>query len=134
MSAQQLELVGREDGLQIRSVLHPVIGSPIHVRWSTDSAATPMGQLAYFIEFLHLTGLWARWVESCRGVNLFVDNLLSNSFYLRVHEWGMDPNRVVFAKSSTPPAYGLQRGGFRAARPSSRRYFFAFYRQPLHPQ
>jgi len=24
-----------------------------------------MGQLAYFIEFLILTGLWAKWVESC---------------------------------------------------------------------
>jgi hypothetical protein len=24
-----------------------------------------MGQLAYFIEFLNLTGLWSRWVESC---------------------------------------------------------------------
>lgn len=24
-----------------------------------------MGQLAYFIEFLTLTGLWLRWLESC---------------------------------------------------------------------
>ena len=24
-----------------------------------------MGQLAYFIEFLNLTGLWSRWLESC---------------------------------------------------------------------
>jgi hypothetical protein len=24
-----------------------------------------MGQLAYFIEFLTLTGLWSRWLESC---------------------------------------------------------------------
>ena len=32
------------------------------VRWETDSAATPMGQLAYFIEFLNLTGLWSRWL------------------------------------------------------------------------
>ena len=29
----------------------------IQVRWETDSASTPMGQLAYFIEFLTLTGL-----------------------------------------------------------------------------
>jgi len=35
------------------------------VRWDTESAATPMGQLAYFIEFLTLTGLWSRWLESC---------------------------------------------------------------------
>ena len=37
----------------------------VQVRWETDSATTPMGQLAYFIEFLTLTGLWTRWLESC---------------------------------------------------------------------
>ena len=37
----------------------------VQVRWETGSAATPMGQLAYFIEFLNLTGLWSRWLESC---------------------------------------------------------------------
>jgi hypothetical protein len=35
------------------------------VRWESESAATPMGQLAYFIEFLTLTGLWPRWQEGC---------------------------------------------------------------------
>ena len=37
----------------------------IQVRWESSSAATPMGQLAYFIEFLGLTGLWSRWQETC---------------------------------------------------------------------
>ncbi len=37
----------------------------VQVRWDTESTATPMGQLAYFIEFLTLTGLWSRWLESC---------------------------------------------------------------------
>lgn len=37
----------------------------VRVRWESGSAATPMGQLAYFIEFLTLTGLWSRWQESC---------------------------------------------------------------------
>ena len=37
----------------------------VQVRWEAESASTPMGQLAYFIEFLNLTGLWSRWVESC---------------------------------------------------------------------
>jgi hypothetical protein len=37
----------------------------VQVRWETGSAATPMGQLAYFIEFLNLTRLWSRWLESC---------------------------------------------------------------------
>lgn len=37
----------------------------VRVHWETGSAATPMGQLAYFIEFLTVTGLWSRWLESC---------------------------------------------------------------------
>lgn len=37
----------------------------VQVRWDQKNAATPMGQLAYFIEFLALTGLWKRWLESC---------------------------------------------------------------------
>ena len=41
------------------------IGGRIQVCWATGSAATPMGQLAYFIEFLTLSGLWKRWVEGC---------------------------------------------------------------------
>ena len=36
----------------------------VQVRWESASAATPMGQLAYFIEFLTLTGLWSRWQAS----------------------------------------------------------------------
>jgi hypothetical protein len=39
-------------------------GGRVQVRWESESAATPMGQLAYFIEFLTLTGLWSRWQES----------------------------------------------------------------------
>lgn len=41
------------------------VGGRVQVRWETDSASTPMGQLAYFIEFLTLTGLWSRWQEGC---------------------------------------------------------------------
>ena len=40
-------------------------GGRVQVRWEADSAATPMGQLAYFIEFLTLTGLWAGWQDRC---------------------------------------------------------------------
>jgi hypothetical protein len=40
-------------------------GGRVQVRWEADSAATPMGQLAYFIEFLTLTGLWSGWQERC---------------------------------------------------------------------
>ena len=41
------------------------VGGRVQVRWESESAATPMGQLAYFIEFLTLTGLWSRWLEGC---------------------------------------------------------------------
>lgn len=40
-------------------------GGKIQVCWKASSAASPMGQLAYFIEFLGLTGLWSRWQETC---------------------------------------------------------------------
>lgn len=40
-------------------------GGRVQVRGESESAATPMGQLAYFIEFLTLTGLWSRWQEGC---------------------------------------------------------------------
>ncbi|MBK7674276.1 hypothetical protein [Accumulibacter sp.] len=37
----------------------------VQVRWETESAATPMGQLAYFSQFLHLTGLCSQWLAGC---------------------------------------------------------------------
>lgn len=40
-------------------------GGRVQVRWEADSAATPMGQLAYFIEFLTLTRLWSGWQNRC---------------------------------------------------------------------
>jgi len=41
------------------------VGGRVNVRWDNDRAATPMGQLAFFIEFLTLTGLWKRWKDEC---------------------------------------------------------------------
>ena len=41
------------------------VGGRVQVRWSKDGAATPFGQMAFFIEFLNLTGLYRRWQESC---------------------------------------------------------------------
>lgn len=40
-------------------------GGRVNVRWDANGAATPMGQLAFFIEFLNLTGLWPRWLDAC---------------------------------------------------------------------
>jgi hypothetical protein len=41
------------------------LGGEVLVRWKRSEAATPFGQMAYFAEFLHLTGLYERWVNSC---------------------------------------------------------------------
>ena len=64
MSGDQLEPARGEHALQAYGVIQSVSGQ-VQVRWDQGNAATPMGQLAYFIEYLHLTGLWSRWVESC---------------------------------------------------------------------
>lgn len=37
----------------------------VQVKWDTSSSATPFGQMAFFIEFLKLTGLYERWIQDC---------------------------------------------------------------------
>lgn len=37
----------------------------LQVRWNDEAAVTPFGQLAFFIEFLNLTGLLDAWIVSC---------------------------------------------------------------------
>ncbi len=64
MGESKLKLAKREEMLLSCAGVQTMAGR-VQVRWETESAATPMGQLAYFIEFLHLTGLWSRWLESC---------------------------------------------------------------------
>ena len=41
------------------------LGGQVQVRWNRGEAATPFGQMVYFAEFLNLTGLYRRWIESC---------------------------------------------------------------------
>lgn len=40
-------------------------GGRIHVDWDPDSAVTPLGQLPFFIEFLHVSGMFEDWVAQC---------------------------------------------------------------------
>lgn len=40
-------------------------GGRIHVRWNDKAALTPFGQMAFFIEFLNLTGLLQAWIDDC---------------------------------------------------------------------
>ena len=64
MGESKLKLVRREEMLLSCAGVQTA-GGRVQVRWESESAATPMGQLAYFIEFLTLTGLWSRWLEGC---------------------------------------------------------------------
>lgn len=41
------------------------IGGKIQVKWDSETAATPFGQAAFFIEFLKITGLYQKWVDEC---------------------------------------------------------------------
>ena len=40
-------------------------GGRFRVRWDEGGAATALGQLPFFAEFLEATGLFERWVEGC---------------------------------------------------------------------
>lgn len=40
-------------------------GSRFQVRWDESGSATARGQLAFFAEFLEVSGLFERWVASC---------------------------------------------------------------------
>jgi Transposase DDE domain group 1 len=64
MGESKLKLAKREEMLLSCAGVQTA-GGRVQVRWESESAATPMGQLAYFIEFLTLTGLWSRWLEGC---------------------------------------------------------------------
>jgi hypothetical protein len=64
MGESKLKLAKRKEMVLTCAGVQTMAGR-VQVRWDTESTATPMGQLAYFIEFLTLTGLWSRWLESC---------------------------------------------------------------------
>jgi Transposase DDE domain group 1 len=40
-------------------------GGPMQVRWEENPGISAHGMLTYFIEFLHVTGLWEDFVEQC---------------------------------------------------------------------
>ena len=41
------------------------LGGRMHVRWDQGAAATPHGQLVFFVEFLGATSVFERWVWQC---------------------------------------------------------------------
>jgi hypothetical protein len=64
MGESKLKQLKHEETLTTCAGIQTAAGR-VQIRWESTSAATPMGQLAYFIEFLTLTGLWERWKDSC---------------------------------------------------------------------
>lgn len=40
-------------------------GGRFHVRWDEGGSATALGQLPFFAEFLEVSGVFTRWVETC---------------------------------------------------------------------
>lgn len=52
-----------EQESDIQRVMTP--GGKFQVRWDEGGSATALGQLAFFAEFLEVSGLFERWVEGC---------------------------------------------------------------------
>ena len=40
-------------------------GGRVHVKWDSQASLTPLGQVAFFIEFLKTSGLFDEWVRNC---------------------------------------------------------------------
>src|SRR5438105_15793744 len=49
----------------VESVGLETAGGRLQVRWDDSAAATVHGQMAFFIEFLTVSGLFKRWVADC---------------------------------------------------------------------
>ena len=52
-----------EQEIEIQRVLTP--GGKFQIRWDEVGSATALGQLAFFAEFLEVSGLFERWVDGC---------------------------------------------------------------------
>jgi hypothetical protein len=65
MGESKLKLAKREEMLLSCASVQTMTGR-VQVRRETERMATPMGQLAYFIEFLNLTGRRSRGLKGCR--------------------------------------------------------------------
>jgi hypothetical protein len=49
----------------MRKIPVDTYGGRVHVEWDPQAAVTPLGQLAFFIEFLKTGGLFDAWVDDC---------------------------------------------------------------------
>ncbi len=110
MGESKLKLANREEMLVSCAGMQTMVGR-VQVRWETESAATPMRQLAYFIEFLNLTGLWSHWLESCpltyTSLNApskseVLGTWLVNELARKVESW-------IGIRSCSPASYGWRK-------------------------
>ena len=49
----------------VKAVGLETAGGQLKVRWDSKAQSTALGQMAFFIEFLTVTGLFEKWVEDC---------------------------------------------------------------------
>ena len=61
--AKQRELVVRQQVVEALGL--ETANGLLKVRWDGTAQATALGQMAFFIEFLTVTGLFDQWVEDC---------------------------------------------------------------------
>lgn len=54
-----------EQGNEVSDLRVTTPGGRFQVRWDEDGSASALGQLAFFAEFLDVSGLFERWVASC---------------------------------------------------------------------
>ncbi len=68
--ALQKREVRRAEPMQVDT-----FGGRLHVEWDTDSSATPIGQLAFFAEFLKSAGVFDDWVDAGQGWKAVEDEI-----------------------------------------------------------
>lgn len=74
MGERDLDLQKREEcGAEPMQV--DTFGGRLHVEWDTDSSATPIGELAFFAEFLKDAGVFDDWVDACQGWEAVEDEI-----------------------------------------------------------
>jgi hypothetical protein len=61
----ELENADWEGELAERGKAVETLGGKVYVRWDPDANVTALGPVAYFIEFLKVSGRWQKWVEEC---------------------------------------------------------------------
>ena len=54
-----------DQALEIREHRIKTAGGRFQVRWDENGTASALGQLAFFAEFLEITGPFERWVAGC---------------------------------------------------------------------